>query len=75
MSGVPAEQQSTTLNGRLWCIVKVNSTQVRSQNCEVRTQRTVRCATGLSGAARGQGTSTVNRSKPQRSADVAGTGQ
>jgi hypothetical protein len=31
--------------------------------------------TGLSGAARGQMTSTVNSSKPQRSADVARTGQ
>jgi hypothetical protein len=31
----------------------------------------VRCATRLSGAARGQKTSPVNRSKPQRSADMA----
>jgi hypothetical protein len=53
----------------------VNSAQVRSQNCEIRVHRTVRCATGLSGATRGQDTSTINRSKPQRSADVARTGQ
>jgi hypothetical protein len=39
--------------------------------CKVRTQRNVRCATGLSSATRGQRTSTVNSSKPQRSADVA----
>jgi hypothetical protein len=51
----------------------VNSAQVRSQNWEVRTHRTVRCATGLSGATIGQSTSMVNHSKPQWSADVAGT--
>jgi hypothetical protein len=34
----------------------------------------VRCATGLSGAARRQRTSMVNRSKPQRAADGARTG-
>jgi hypothetical protein len=53
----------------------VNTTEVRSQNCKVRTHRTVRCATRLFGDARGQRTSMVNRSKPQRSADVACTGQ
>jgi hypothetical protein len=75
MSGEPTEQRSTAPNGRLRCTVKVNGVQVRSQGCEVRTHRIVRCATGLSGAARRQMTSTVNSSKPQRSADMAGTGQ
>jgi hypothetical protein len=53
----------------------VDRAEVRSQNCKVRTHQTVRCATRLSGAARGQRTSMVNRSKPQRSADMACTGQ
>jgi hypothetical protein len=52
----------------------VYSEQCRSQNYKVRMHRTVRCATGLSGVARGERTSKVNRSKPQRSADVARTG-
>jgi hypothetical protein len=41
---------------------------VRSQKTvyDDRSHRTVRCATGLFGAARGQTTSTVNRSKTQR---------
>jgi hypothetical protein len=46
----------------------VHSTEVRSQ--DEKSERT-----GLSGAARGQKTSTVNSSKPQRCADVAGTEQ
>jgi hypothetical protein len=75
MSGEPTEQRSPAPNGRLWCTVKAYSAEVRSQSCEVITHRTVQCATGLSGAVRGQGTSTVNRSKPQQSADVAGTRQ
>jgi hypothetical protein len=45
---------------------------VRSQKSEQEV-RTVRCATGLSDAARGQKTSMINRSKPQQSDDVAGT--
>jgi hypothetical protein len=69
-----------TVNGQLRPTVDcadggtVNSAEVRSQKCKVRAHRTVRCATRLSGAARGQRTSTVNRSKLQRSADVARTG-
>jgi hypothetical protein len=43
--------------------------------CKVRTHQTVRCATGLSDVARGQRTSMVNSSKPQRSGDVARTEQ
>jgi hypothetical protein len=51
----------------------VDRTEVRSQDCKVRMHRTIRCATELSGAARGQRTLTVNNSKPQWSADVART--
>jgi hypothetical protein len=47
----------------------MQKSEVRATTSE-RTEH-VRCATGLSGAARGQKTSTVNRSKPQRSTDVA----
>jgi hypothetical protein len=43
--------------------------------CDVRSHRTIRCATGLFGATRTHKTSTVNSSKPQRSADVARTRQ
>jgi hypothetical protein len=64
MSGEPTEQRSTAPNGRLRWTVKMHNTEGRSQSYEVRTHRTVRCATGLSGAARGQMTSMVNRSKP-----------
>jgi hypothetical protein len=42
---------------------------------EVRSQSATSGYTGLSGAARGQTTSTVNRFKLQRSADMAPTGQ
>jgi hypothetical protein len=52
----------------------MHGAEVKSQSCEVRTHRTVRCVTGLSDAAKGQRTSTVNLSKPQRAADVARTG-
>jgi hypothetical protein len=69
------EQRSTRPNGRLRCQMNSEQCEVRSQNCKARTHRTVRCATGLSGAARGQRTSMVNHSKPQRSADVARTRQ
>jgi hypothetical protein len=75
MSSEPTEQRSTTPNGRLQWTVKLHNAEVRSQSYKVRTHQTVWCATGLSGAARGQGTLMVNRSKPQQSADVAGTGQ
>jgi hypothetical protein len=37
--------------------------------CDVRSHRTVWCATGLSGAPKGQRSSTVNSSKPQLSAE------
>jgi hypothetical protein len=52
----------------------VHSTEVRCQ--AVKSERTghVWSATGLSGAATRQRTSTINRSKPQRAADVARTG-
>jgi hypothetical protein len=46
------------------------SLTVRSQSQSAKWERT-----GQSGAARGQETSMVNSSKPQRSADVAHTGQ
>jgi hypothetical protein len=54
---------------------KVNSAQ--SEVRAAKSERTghIRCATGLSGAARRQRISTVNRSKPQRCADVARTEQ
>jgi hypothetical protein len=44
-------------------------------SAEVRSQSATIGYTGLSGAAEGQMTSTVNRSKPQQSADVALPGQ
>jgi hypothetical protein len=75
MSDKPTEQRSTAPNGRLRWTIKVHNAEVRSQSYEVKTHRTVRGATGLSGAARGQMTLTVNCSKPQRSVDVARTGQ
>jgi hypothetical protein len=54
-----------------------SSLTVRGQKtvCDVRSHQIVRCATGLSGAPKGLKSSTVNSSKPQRSADVALTGQ
>jgi hypothetical protein len=59
-------------NGQLY-----NSLTVRGQKtvCYIRSHRTIRCAIGLSGAAKGHTTSTVNRSKPQRLVDVALIGQ
>jgi hypothetical protein len=68
----PVSQQS---NGYLHATVDCKSEQwaVRSQSSNVRTIGHVRCATGLSGAARRQRTSTVNRSKPQRATNVART--
>jgi hypothetical protein len=52
-----------TVTCRQRSTVKVNS----SEQCaaEVRAQKSVRCGTGLSGAATGQRLPTVNRSKPQ----------
>jgi hypothetical protein len=54
-------QRSTAMNSK-----KVHNAEVRAAKSE---------HTGLSGAARGQRTSTVNRSKPQRAADMARTRQ
>jgi hypothetical protein len=68
-------------NGQLHPTVDYATTRtvwiVRSQKTayDDRSHRTVRCATRLSGAVKGQMTSTVNSSKPQRSADVAHIGQ
>jgi hypothetical protein len=75
LSGEPTEQRWTLPTIDCADGGTVNSAEVKSQNCKVRTHRTVRCATRLSGATRGQRTSTINRSKPQRSANVARTGQ
>jgi hypothetical protein len=63
-------------NGRLRWTVK-RWTVHKSEGRAAKSERTrhVRCATELFGAARRQKVSTVNCSKPQRSADVAGTGQ
>jgi hypothetical protein len=54
---------------------KVNSAQSKVRAMKSERTGHVQCATRLSGAARGQKTSTVKRSKPQRSADVVDTGQ
>jgi hypothetical protein len=62
--GEPTEQRSTAPNGRLRC--QMNSEHCASQKSE---------RTGLSSVARGQRTSTINRSKPQRLADVTRTEQ
>jgi hypothetical protein len=58
-----------TLDCKRWTV------QVRSQRRKSEHNRHVWCATGLSGAATGQRTSIVKRSKPQRRADVAHTRQ
>jgi hypothetical protein len=52
---------------------KVNSVQSEVKATVSGRTGHVRCATGLSGAATRQRTSTVNRSKPQRAADMART--
>jgi hypothetical protein len=67
MYGEPTEQRSDAPT-----VDCVNSKKRTVQKSEVRVAKSER--TGLSGAARRQKTSTVNRSKPQRSAGVAGTG-
>jgi hypothetical protein len=61
MSGEPAEQRLTGANGRLQKCTVMNSAAQKSEVTEH-----VRCATGLSGAAKGQRVPTVNSSKPQR---------
>jgi hypothetical protein len=53
---------------------KVNNAQSEVRAAKSKRTGHVGCATGLSGATRGQKTSTVNYSKPQRCADVARTG-
>jgi hypothetical protein len=70
-----------TVNFAQWSTA-VNREQWTTQKSEVRTAKSEHTGlsgvppdTGLFGAARGQGTSTVNRSKPQRLADMACTGQ
>jgi hypothetical protein len=56
--------------------IKEQSDRQKSESvCKVRMHRTIQCATGLSGAARRQKTSTINSSKPQRSTDMVHTGQ
>jgi hypothetical protein len=75
VSDEPTEQRSNVPT-----VDYVNSKRRTMQKSEVGAAKSVRtghvrCATGLSGAAKGQKTSTVNRSKPQRAADVAHTGQ
>jgi hypothetical protein len=60
----------TTSNGHLRptvdCVTTRAVCSARSQKtvCDDRSHQAVRCTTGLSGAAKGQTTSTVNRSKP-----------
>ena len=75
LSSEPSEQLSSSPNGRLRRLRR--GLQRRSQEtiCDDRSHRTVGCATELFGAARRQNTSTIKTSKPQRSADVALTGQ
>jgi hypothetical protein len=68
VSGEPTEQRSDGQRSTTGNSEKVNNAQL-----EVRAAKSER--TGLSGAARGQKTSTVNRSKPQWCDDVARTGQ
>jgi hypothetical protein len=69
MSGEPTKQRSDMPTVDYVNSKKVNIAQVRSQSSEVRTHRT--CLVQQED----KKLSTVNRSKPQRSADVAGTGQ
>jgi hypothetical protein len=66
LSDETTEQRSTSPNSRL---------HAQSAVQEVRRQSATTGRTGLSSAARRQKTSMVNISKPQRSADVALTGQ
>jgi hypothetical protein len=68
----PVSQQS---NGNLRQRSTAKDEQCASEVRAEKLERTghVRCTTGLSGAATGQRTPTVNRSKPQRVADVACT--
>jgi hypothetical protein len=75
MSSEPTEQRSDALTTTAVYSGKVNSAQ--SEIRAAKSERTghVQCATGLSGAARGQKTSTVKCSKAQRSTNVTGTGQ
>jgi hypothetical protein len=83
LSGVPPDcLVNPRCNGRLHqrsttgLHPQSEASEVRSQKivCDDRSHQIFRCATGLSGAAKEQTTSTLNHSKPQRSADVAHTG-
>jgi hypothetical protein len=67
-----SQQRNSYLHATVDC--KSEQWAVKSQSSNVRTTGHVRCATGLSGVARRQRTSTVNRSKPQWAANVARTG-
>jgi hypothetical protein len=69
MSGEPTEQQSV----RATVDCKSEQCTDRSQSRKSKRTGHVRCATGLSGATTRQRTSMVNRSKPQRAADVTRT--
>jgi hypothetical protein len=82
LSGVPPDylvspRSNDHLRPTVDCADCDASLQHRSQKtvCNVRLHRTVRCATRLSGAPKGQKFSMVIGSKPQRSADVALTEQ
>jgi hypothetical protein len=66
LSGEPAEQR---LPARQWSTAQMNSDeQCRAEARAAKSEVTghVWCATGLSGAAKGQRVPTVNSSKPQR---------
>jgi hypothetical protein len=63
--------QRSTATRLLW----VQNARSLETVCDVRSHQTVRCATRLSGAPQGQTKSTVDCSKPLRSANVACIGQ
>jgi hypothetical protein len=82
LSGAPSDypmrqHSNSQLRPIVDCVTTRAVCSTRSQKtiCDDRLHRTVWCATEQSNTARGQNTSTVNRSKPQWLADVALTGQ
>jgi hypothetical protein len=82
LSGAPpncpvSQQSNGQLRPMVDCAIVCTVCSTRSQKtvCDDRSHQTIRCTTGLSGAARRQKTSTINNSKPQQSTDMALTGQ
>jgi hypothetical protein len=82
-----SQRSSTKFHRTVWCApdcpvrprVMVSfaqwSTAPQSEATKVKRQTTMADCSGLSGAPKGQTTSTINSSKPQQSADMALTGQ